>query len=281
MNAIPDKMFSSDSEFMKLLERRQNIDLTLVSLEIARDAYPQLEFEPTLEWIRNRVRETSGPISRSSSEVDMVSELGACLFGQHGIRGHKDSYKTPDSTYLHKVIENRQGLPISLSLLYMAVAAPNGIILHGVAAPKHFLVRYESSQGPLFLDPYDHGRIFSFDRTVQRLQTMTNLDENATVASLEPASQRTIVTRMLNNLKALYTEKSVWDQAFKVQQRILSLHPSSYIELRDMGWFALKSSRPGKAIDFFRVCRPRAPEEEINLIDQYISQAERQLSQWN
>ena len=46
-----DATFPCDSEFVKLLGRRSDVDLTLIALELTRDAYPHLEFRPTLDWI--------------------------------------------------------------------------------------------------------------------------------------------------------------------------------------------------------------------------------------
>ena len=39
--------YACDSEFFKLMMRRDDVDLTLVALELARDAYPELDFAPT------------------------------------------------------------------------------------------------------------------------------------------------------------------------------------------------------------------------------------------
>ena len=46
-----DSEYECDSEFLKLLTRRSDIDLTTVALELARDAYPELDFRVTFDWI--------------------------------------------------------------------------------------------------------------------------------------------------------------------------------------------------------------------------------------
>src|SRR4051812_25491976 len=68
MSREPD--YACDEEFLKLLTRRPEVDLTRVSLELARDAYPDMEFGPTLSWLEERAQEIAGPIARARCESD-------------------------------------------------------------------------------------------------------------------------------------------------------------------------------------------------------------------
>ena len=40
----------------------------------------------------------------------------------HGVSGSEAAYRLADGSFLHRVIETGQGIPLSLSLLYMEVA---------------------------------------------------------------------------------------------------------------------------------------------------------------
>ncbi|MCY2963406.1 MAG: hypothetical protein NT069_07095, partial [Planctomycetota bacterium] len=61
--------FAEDSEFSKLLGRRDDeVDLTRAALELARDADPNLSFDPVLNWVADRAGELSGPIARASGD---------------------------------------------------------------------------------------------------------------------------------------------------------------------------------------------------------------------
>ena len=60
----------------------------------------------------------------------------------------------------------------------MTLAERLGIELVGVAAPMHFLTRYESIEGPLFLDSFTSGRIMTFVETAGWLQQLTGADGN-------------------------------------------------------------------------------------------------------
>ena len=148
--------FPQDDEFSKLLRRQREINLSLVALEIARDAYPQLDFAHSLCWIAKRGSELIAPAARCQSDRALLRELGRSLAGTHGLHGDKEAFHRPEASYLHRVIETGVGIPISLSIVYSAVAEEAGIQLSGVAAPMHFLTRYDGAGGTFFVDAFNY-----------------------------------------------------------------------------------------------------------------------------
>src|SRR5579862_8742780 len=194
-----DSAYTCDSEFLKLLTRRGDIDLTVLALELARDAYPDLDFRTVLDWVDNCASQLSGSIVRSPGEPESLQILAECLAERHGIYGDDDCYERADSSYLHRVIETGRGLPITLSVLYMAVAERVGIDLRGVSAPKHFLTRYESVEGTFFVDPFARGRLLSQGECIKWICGISGLNRSEVRASLKSVGPRTIVIRLLNN----------------------------------------------------------------------------------
>jgi regulator of sirC expression with transglutaminase-like and TPR domain len=273
--------YACDAEFLKLFTRRADVDLTLVSLELARDAQPGLDFRPTLEWLDARRRELSGAVARSRTEDEALRLLVECLSERHGIFGDAACYDRADSSFLNRVIETGRGLPITLSILYMAVADRVGIDLRGVSAPKHFLTRYESIEGTLFVDPFARGRIVSRRECLRWLCGISGLRKADVRSSLKPAGSRTIVIRMLNNLKALYIRQENWPAAWMVQHRLTALAPCSYQERRDLALISLRANRPGHAIDLLHSCLRTCPTAEKPALERHLQEASSQLCRWN
>lgn len=273
--------FTCDGEFMKLLTRRNDVDLTVAALELARDAYPDLDFNATFDWIEARAEEVSGPVAQARDDRLALAELGNCLAGVHGIFGDRESYDHADSSYLSRVVERRRGIPISLSVLYMAVAERVGLNLLGVSAPGHFLTRYESVEGPLFLDAFACGKVLTFEECLLQVQTTAGLTYPISESALEPVSARSIIVRMLNNLKALHTRQKKWDAAWLVQHRLTALQPTVYTERRDLALISLKSNRPGMALDLFEACLRHCPSDESEILQQHAAEARRQIVRWN
>lgn len=273
--------YTCDGEFLKLLTRRPDVDLTIAALELARDAYPGLDFRPTLAWIEARAEQLAGPVARARTELDALQEFGRVIAEEHGICGDRESYDRADSSYLNRVIETRRGIPITLSLLYMAVARRLGMDLKGVGAPMHFLTRYESVEGPLFIDAYAGGRILTPLQCKKWLHEISKLTGPALAAALKPAGPRAILLRMLNNLKALYLDQENWAAAWNVQHRLAVLAPASYKHRRDLALISLRANRPGHALDLLRSCLRTCPSDERELLQVHLHDASSQLSQWN
>lgn len=274
--------FPEDMEFSRLLARRTDVDITMIALEIARDAYPKLDFSHTLQWIAKRGRELIGPATRCHSERELLHEMSRCLAGTHGLHGDREAFQRPESSYLHRVIETGVGIPISLSLVYTAVAQQAGIDLVGVAAPMHFLARYDGASGVFFLDAFHHGRIMTYDRCVAWLRQLTHLPADQIEPLLEPARPRDIITRLLNNLKALHVQNGAWEAAWLVQRRLVALQPTAFDQRRDLALIALKSNRPGMAFDLIELClKDCADEQDRTVLYQHLRAAEQLLSECN
>jgi regulator of sirC expression with transglutaminase-like and TPR domain len=276
-----DSDYRCDREFLKLLTRRPDVDLVGIALEIARDADPAVDVAGVRAWIDMRAAEVRGPVAKADSEADALAELGRCIHDAHGVTGSCAAYETDDGSYIHKVIEHRTGIPISLSVLYMAVAERVGLDLKGVAAPRHFLTRYEAADGPLFVDAYHGGRVLTLDECVRFLSGVTHHADEVIMPSLAPAEPRAIVVRMLNNLKGLYARQGQWQSAWHVQHRLVAVQPAAYSERRDLALIALKAGRPGFAIDLLQSCLANGPEDERAVLNSHLRAAKAQLCRLN
>lgn len=274
--------FPGEVEFQRLLARRPEIDQVRVALEISRDAYPELSFDRTLAWLDSRGEELSRSLGAASNDRQTLQALGRCLSGTHGLHGDREAFSCSESSYIHRVIETGVGIPISLSLVYAAVAQRAGIELLGVSSPMHFLTRFEGSSETYFVDAFNQGRVLKYHRCLYWLGEMTELPLDEIEPMLEPARPRDIIIRMLNNLKSIYVQQDQWEAAWKVQRRLTALQPHQYDQRRDLALVALKSNRLGLAVDLLNDCLNHAPDDDAAEIVRYHRDAaERLISLWN
>jgi hypothetical protein len=84
--------------------------------------------------------------------------LQLVLGERHGFHGEEFGYDHPDNSMIDLVLERRRGLPILLSVVYIAVAARAGVPLAGIGLPGHFVVGHLGDDPPIVLDPYYGGR---------------------------------------------------------------------------------------------------------------------------
>lgn len=197
------------------------------------------------------------------------------------LRGDDDCLSDPEASYVNRVLETGRGIPISLSLVYLNVANELGIPLEPIAAPQHFLTRLPTDSGNLYVDAFNHGRIMDEPECIAWLQEITELPRSEIRRSLKPVDERTIMIRMLNNLKALFGNRELWVSAWRVQCRISMLIPGSYRERRDHAILTLRAGRPGEAIGLLNRCLTTCPVEERPLLTQNLTQAERLLPSCN
>lgn len=219
------------------------IDLAHACLMIAQDAYPGLQVERYLGDIERLALRLRSRTPQTASPEERVAALNEFLFGEVGLRGNTEAYYDPRNSYLNEVMDRKIGIPITLSVLYMAVGRRVGLPVEGVSFPGHFLVRLRLRTGMLVLDPFAGGAAQSAADLRERLQRVIPAGalENVPVAELpleqflEPATNRQIVARVLRNLKAIYRDADKPQQQLDVLNRMLVVAPESSAELRDRG----------------------------------------------
>ncbi|MFT4557623.1 MAG: SirB1 family protein [Planctomycetales bacterium] len=276
----PEVDFSRDEHFQRLLARKP-CSLTMINLEIARDAYPELDFARTLDWFDQRRQELVGHFRGMHNEHDQLEVLARSISMDHEVSGSEAAYRTADGSFLSRVIETGQGIPISLSLLYMEVAEQLGLTLSGVSSPLHFLTMAETAMGRIFLDGYSGGRLLTEDETVDWLCDLTQMLPHHVERSLEPTDDRTIVIRMLNNLRTLYAGNEDWSSAWTVQNRLVAISPASYPLRRDLALIAFKAQHSSTAARLLKSLLNTCPDEDREFLTSQLEEAQRDIPRWN
>ena len=273
--------FEKDEQFMRLVRRESDVDLVVAALELARDEQPELEFEPTLQRLRTAVSELTRPIAFAGDDLSELKLLVEYLTAELNLHGDHDCYESSHGSYLNKVLETGAGLPIALSVIYMAVAAELGIPLQGIAAPAHFITRLETASRPVYVDPFRNGTIMEHEECVSWLCQITELRPAEIRPTIKPASPRQIIIRMLNNLKGLFGSQERWRHAWRVQGRLAALSPGSYREMRDLAIISLRAGRPGEAVTLLENCISVCTPEERELLTRYLKEAKRGVPDFN
>ena len=273
--------FAADTQFRKLLSRNPDIDIVEAALELERDADSQLEFQATHRWIEDRATELQTPAMPALSEREMLEAMSQTLAETHGLGGDAACYESAESSYLSRVIATGRGIPISLSLLYVAVGRKLGLQVYGVGAPSHFLVACETGSKRVFVDPFSHGRILEESQTLEWLADVTGLARHRIQATFRPAGPREIIVRMLNNLKRLHVEQEHWPALLPVQRRIVALSPGSYGNRRDLAVIAQRAGRYAESLNLFNDCLKTCPDEERESLEQFREKARSGLASWN
>jgi regulator of sirC expression with transglutaminase-like and TPR domain len=130
--------------------------------------------------------------------------LAETMAGDMRLAGDLIDYEHPDNTDLISVARRRKGLPVALGVYYLHVAAKCGLDVRGVDFPGHFLLRIETQEGPLALDPFSEGRVvLPSELTRRALHAGLTPDVAERLERLmAPASDRAVLIRLQNNIFA-------------------------------------------------------------------------------
>lgn len=220
-----------------------DIPLLRAAFEIARDEYPELDFTAYDRQLDHYAHALAARLPDNPTPSEQLSALNRYLFHELGFAGNDDDYYDPRNSYMNDVFDRRLGIPISLAIVQIELARRAGVPLEGVSFPGHFLVRLPVEEGLLVLDPYHKGRSIDADELRLRAQAHlggADVDDHVLASILAPASHRSIIARMLRNLKGVYTESETWDKALRCADRLVKLDTGATVDLRDRGMLYLR-----------------------------------------
>ncbi len=238
------------------------IDLGRTALAIADAEYPGLDIE---SYVARIDRLAAAVQDRSGDEADayrLIAALNYTLFSVEGFRGNQDDYYDPKNSFLNEVMERKQGIPITLSVLYMEVARRVGLDLCGVGFPGHFLVRYVGKEGEIVIDPFHQGEVRSIQELKDMLDEMYRGRITFQPEFLSPVSKKQILRRMLNNLKGIYLDQGDLIKGLSVVDRLVILEPDSAEEIRDRGLLYLKLECFSQALEDLEAYLRLAPNAD-------------------
>jgi regulator of sirC expression with transglutaminase-like and TPR domain len=222
------------------------VDVALLALQLAKDEYPDLDVLRYLDQI-DAYADTLAPRLAGSLE-DRTIELCQLLFEEEGFSGNSEDYYDPQNTYLNDVLDRKLGLPISLSLLAMAVGQRSGLCIHGVGLPGHFIAKACEDNEVVLFDPFNGGQILSMRSCAILVEGVTGIPFEMTPMVLAAASPGMIAVRMLTNLKGVYMREPNFPKAARVIKRLVQLLPGEALQRRDLGVCLIHADRPGAAI---------------------------------
>lgn len=232
----------------------------MAALAIALVPYPDLDVAEWLGRLDALAAEARAALGSTGSPRQRAERLALHLFGPSGLRGNEADYYDPRNSFLNDVLARRLGIPITLSVVLLAVGRRLGLDLHGVGFPAHFLVRCEvDGDPPLVLDPF-HGGV---SRTpAQCAELLAALGHGAVPfepALLAPIDDRALLARMLRNLKAIDARRGDLTRALAWAERLVRAAPDDPGERRDRGLLRIEAGRLGAGVEDLAAYLAAAP----------------------
>ena len=271
------------ARFTEMVEREENcLELDRAALLIAAEEYPFLDVDVyigRLDEIAMAARRHDRPEEESHSRILALAEW---LSSEMGFRGNAGNYYDVRNSFLHKVIDRRVGIPITLSVVYIEVARRLGLDLRGVGMPGHFIVKFRDEEQELLLDPFNGGRRLTIENCREMIEQMYGGSMPFRAEFLAAVTKRQILTRMLQNLKSIYSTGKDYARTLCVIERVLILNPDLVTEIRDRGLVCFGMGRYAQARNDLETYLRRSPDAvDAQLIQERLTQLKQKQARLN
>ncbi len=169
--------------------------------------------------------------------------LAEVMAGDLGLDGDLISYDHPANADLISVAERRRGLPVALGVYYIATARRCALAVSGVDFPGHFLLRVETDEGPVAIDPFSQGRlVLPSELTARALQAgLTPGVADRLEELMAPVGDRTVVMRLENNIFARAAARGDFPRAERSALRRALIDPGDH-----RPWLDVAAAREGQ-----------------------------------
>ncbi len=226
----------SKRQFTEILTRPDPaVDLAEASLLIACAEYPDLDVAHYLGLLDAMGADVGARLQSEPTATEAAAALNGYLFEELGFHGNSDDYYDPRNSFLNDVLDRRSGIPVTLSTVYMEVGTRAGLTVEGVGLPGHFIARVRGADGAVLVDPFHGGVRLTTEDCQERLdrifQGRLKMDERM----LAPCDRRTILARVLQNLKGIYTKAGDHLRALGIVDLLFRVRPPGPEDIKDRG----------------------------------------------
>ena len=250
------------------IEERGSVDLLRSALLIARLDNENFDLDSYLEKADLLAQKVEKSFQKSMSQEEKLLILVNQLFNEMGFHGSTLDYHHRSNSYMNEVMDDREGLPITLSVLLIELANRLDLPVSGLGLPGHFMAIYrevapnesatKDKPKELLIDAYG-GKIIS-RKEASRITGVTLKDED-----FEPVSKRDIITRMLRNLVQSAEREEDASARLRYVDAIIAIDPNDRYTRAMRAMIHYGESRFTKAlidIEFLIEKNPNAPELE-------------------
>lgn len=192
-----------------------------VIASLAPDPPTEGEVVTTLDQLASGLEPTDQPV--------LADDVITHTFGRLGFTGNAANYYDPANSFIHRVLDRRQGIPITLAVVAAEIGHRHGIELPVVGLPGH-VVLGDGPDPQRWFDPFAGGAPLD-EEGCRRIFARYHPSHPFQRSMLAPLGPIQVLTRVLTNLKLIYRQQgdlsrlaAVLDLTVALPDRGLSEH---------------------------------------------------------
>lgn len=246
-------------------QKDESIDLARTALYLAAVEQPGLildRYESHLNILSKEVRERHVALLEAGAEDVAETRLAALkhiLVDKYDYNGDSETYDDLQNASLTRVIDRRKGMPISLAILCIQIGRNLGWAIHGLNIPGHFVCRMDFGAGRLIFDPFNKCGLLQAADLRQLVKKSLGPNAELSTTYYEPASNRTILVRLQNNIKLRRIEAEDYEGALRTVEGMRAIDPAEYRLLLDAGVLYARTNKLQSAIETLEAYIAKAP----------------------
>jgi regulator of sirC expression with transglutaminase-like and TPR domain len=230
----------------------EKIDLFHAALLVAKLDQAELEVDSYRQQVADMAREVSGRFPASAGDEAKLTALVSYLFTESGFHGSRHDYYNRANSHINDVLDDREGIPITLSILFLELAQRLGLSrVSGLPLPGHFMVRFAPAQGEdWIIDVFNGGRRLT--RTEAQEQIIEATGKGFRDEDYQVAAKRQIILRMLRNLIDSVERDGSGVDGLRYLDAVLALSPDSARDRLNRARLRLQATDTAGAKEDFR-----------------------------
>lgn len=182
---------------------------------VAHLLFPELQLADLKEQVDKLSKEVWLQINNNLTAFEKVKLINHVLYEKYHFSPDPLNLFAPHYFALNHVILTQKGNPLSLSLLYMAIAQQLGMPIYGISLPRNFILAYKDpshgddeglpvSQRVLFyINPFNRGSVLSKKEIDYYLNQIKEAPQESFYL---PCDNKTSIVKVLENLKLVYEQ---------------------------------------------------------------------------
>jgi len=242
-----------------------DIQLDCAALHLARDVYPHIRPPKYLARL-DVIAEDVAALRPGLSAALRYEAMRQVLVERYALRGNQDDYYDPQNSYLNRVLDRGLGIPITLSVAWLAVARRLKWPVAGLRFPGHFILRFDDSEQFVLVDPFSDGRTLTIADCRRILAHHFDGKVRFSPTFLKPVDTRAILARLLTNLRNIYLANQDWERLAEVLRRLASVEPGNNRHLSELAGLLYRRGDVRTAYAHLRV----SLERQLDSGDQFL-----------
>lgn len=213
-------------ELQKVLSGPEaQIDLIHAALLLAKLDNEEVDVDAYRAEVERMAKKAAEGLAKDATDEAKLKALNTYFFEKRGFHGSRGNYYHRSNSYLNEVIDDREGLPITLCVLYMDLARRMGVNVVGIGLPGHFVARHMPKEGEgKFIDVFERAETLTTEQVKKKAEDAAGREMDNEV--LKPVTKKAIVVRMLHNLLGLAQRDQDTTTGLRYLNGILILDPA-------------------------------------------------------